>query len=97
MAFTTRMARTDALSAGVRRVCDAGAPDRRVTVTLALRPEVQLSEVLEHLGKVGATVLSEGPGLVVAKMDCKTVRTLGDDPAIAAVALPQRFEFKVGR
>jgi len=97
MAFSTRDARRQRMSAELRDWCRTGAPDERRTLVLKLAPGADLSQLATRLGDLGATLVSTGPAVTIAEVSCNAAGEAAELPGVVSADLPARLAPKDAR
>ena len=87
MAFSTKNARSDPFSADVIDWCRSIKGSDRATIIITLLPGTQTDEFLSDLEDL--EIVSNGPGVIVAKISRTSVDALRSAQGVARVEMPQ--------
>ena len=88
MAYSTRQAKRQIMSAELRDWCATAAPDESRTLVLKLSPQADVAQLSTQLRDLGAEVVSAGPAVTVANIACKTVERASKLPGVVEVDTP---------
>ena len=94
MAFSTKDARRQKMSAELRDWCAAGAPEDRRTLVLNLSPRADVDQLAARLRDLGAKIVSAGPAVTIANISCRAAHQASKLPGVVRIDLPTRMSPK---
>lgn len=97
MAFNTRDAKRQAMSAEIRDWCATGAPAETRTLILKLAPHTDLAVLTVELRNLGGEIVSTGPAATIASLSCQAVPLASRLPGVLRIESPSRLSPKLDR
>lgn len=94
MAFSTKSARRDPMSAELQDWCDSGDASERRTVVLTLSPTADPDTLRTRLEELGAEIVSAGPGATIATLPQTALSMIRNAPGIVRIEAPGRLSPK---
>lgn len=91
MAFSTRNAKRQTLSAELRDWCVTGAPDESRTLVLKLSHKADVDQVTAQLAALGVEIVSAGPAVTVANIRCGSLVKASELSGVLRIEVPARF------
>jgi hypothetical protein len=97
MAFSTRNARRQTMSAELRDWCATGSPEEQRTLVLKLSPNADVERLTAELRGLGAEIVSAGPAATVASISCGAAKRASELPGVIQVDAPRRLRPALGK
>jgi len=91
MAFSTKNAKLQKLSAELRHWCATGAPDESRILVLKLSHNADVDLVTAQLAELGAEIVSAGPAVTVASISCESLIKASKLSGVIRIDVPARF------